>query len=208
MSEGTARPVTDQPRSTADQSTPAARPHWWLLALVVALVLLADQATKAYVTAHLDLHESWMPLDWLEPVFRFTLVHNTGAAFGIFPGGGSIFLVIAVVVSSIIVFYYRQLPAGTWLVRAALGLQMGGALGNVIDRVRLGYVVDFFNVTHWPVFNVADSSIVVGVGLLMLAMVHEEWVEQRRRTAQAGDARDETPDAASDPAEERPSLSR
>jgi signal peptidase II len=149
--------------------------QWLLLFGVAALAILADQVSKAYVVAHLSLHESWMPLGFIEPLFRFTHVHNTGAAFGIFPQGGSIFLLIAVIVSAVIVYYYRQIPGQAWLVRLALGLQLGGALGNVIDRVRLGYVVDFFNVEYWPVFNVADSCIVIGVALLALAMLREEY---------------------------------
>jgi signal peptidase II len=163
-----------QPDSKALVS--GATPGQWLLLIGVALLaILADQLSKAYVVAHLALHESWMPLSFIEPVFRFTHVHNTGAAFGLFPEGGSIFLIIAVIVSSVIIYYYRQLPRDAWLVRLALGLQLGGALGNVIDRVRLGYVVDFLHLEHWPVFNVADSSIVIGVALLALVMLREEY---------------------------------
>lgn len=157
--------------------------QWLLLVGVAALSIVADQVSKAYVAAHLALHESWMPLDFIEPIFRFTHVRNTGAAFGIFPQGGSIFLVIAVIVSAFIVYYYRQIPDNAWLVRLALGLQLGGALGNVVDRARQGYVVDFFNLEHWPVFNVADSSIVVGVVLLALVMLREEYRAARDDSA-------------------------
>ena len=158
--------------------------RWWLfLAVVTALTIIADQVSKAYVVAHLGLHESWMPIKAIEPVFRFTHVHNTGAAFGLFPQGGSIFLIIAVIVSVVIIYYYHQLPDSAWLVRLALGLQLGGALGNVVDRVRLGYVVDFFNVEYWPVFNVADSCIVIGVVLLALMMFWEEYQVARQKEA-------------------------
>lgn len=162
-------------------STLKRSPWKWLLLLgVAALSILIDQISKAYVVAHLNLHDSWMPLSFIEPVFRLTHVHNTGAAFGLFPQGGAIFLFIAVIVSSMIIYYYRQMPDGVWLVRLALGLQLGGALGNVIDRVRIGYVVDFFDVTYWPVFNVADSCIVVGVVLLAFEMLLEEYREQKQ----------------------------
>lgn len=167
--------------------------RWWLfLALVTVLTMIADQVSKAYVVAHLDLHESWMPVKAIDPVFRFTHVHNTGAAFGLFPQGGSIFLIIAVIVSVVIVYYYHQLSDSAWLVRLALGLQLGGALGNVVDRVRLGYVVDFFNVEYWPVFNVADSCIVVGVALLALIMFWEEYqaVRQKDTTVTPADKRE------------------
>ncbi|HVO70863.1 MAG TPA: signal peptidase II [Aggregatilineaceae bacterium] len=154
---------------------------WLLLIGVPLLVILVDQASKAYAVAHLALYESWMPFDLLEPLFRFTLVRNTGAAFGLFPQGGSVFLIVAIVVSVVITYYYRQMPSGAWLTRLALGLQLGGALGNVIDRIRLGYVVDFFHVEYWPVFNVADSCIVIGVTLLAFEMLRQEHQEARRR---------------------------
>ena len=167
----------------------------WLLLFGVAIgVILADQISKAYVAAHLAFHTSWMPLDVIEPVFRFTHVHNTGAAFGLFPQGGSIFLIIAVLVSAVIIYYYRQIPDNAWMVRLALGFQLGGALGNVIDRVRLGYVVDFFEVEYWPVFNVADSCIVIGVGLLALVMLLEEYRAARAKKSPSEDSTHETPE--------------
>lgn len=158
--------------------------HWLALAGVVTLVLLVDQASKAYVAAHLPLHDSWAPVKALDEVFRFTHVRNTGAAFGLFPQGGVVFLAIAVIVSVIILYYYRQVPAGAWLMRLALGFQLGGALGNAIDRLRLGYVVDFFDVWYWPVFNVADSCVVLGVGALVLLMLREERHERQLQAAQ------------------------
>ncbi|GAB4419982.1 MAG: hypothetical protein Kow00106_16390 [Anaerolineae bacterium] len=158
--------------------------HWLLLVSVVALVLLADQISKAYVAAHLPLHDSWAPVKALEDVFRFTHVRNSGAAFGLFPQGGFLFLGIAILVSAIILYYYRQIPADAWLVRLALGLQLGGALGNALDRLRLGYVVDFFDVSYWPVFNVADSCVVLGVAGLVLVMLREERRERQRQADQ------------------------
>jgi signal peptidase II len=171
---------THSSHETAEKPAVGATPGQWLFLLGVAvLVIVADQIAKAYVSAHLALYSSWMPLHFLEPVFRFTHVHNTGAAFGLFPEGGSIFLVIAVIISSFIIYFYRQLPAEAWLVRLALGLQLGGALGNVIDRVHRGYVIDFMHLEHWPVFNVADSCIVLGVVLLALEMLIEEYQAAR-----------------------------
>ncbi|MEB2289096.1 MAG: signal peptidase II [Anaerolineae bacterium] len=168
----------------ATAATPRRAMGRWLLLLSVAtLAILADQASKAYVVRHLGLYESWAPVSALERVFRFTHVHNTGAAFGLFPQGGVVFLVIAVIVSAIILYYYRQVSSNGWLIRLALGLQLGGALGNVIDRVRLGYVVDFLDVWRWPVFNVADSCVVIGVGLLVLLMLREERRERQRLAA-------------------------
>lgn len=163
--------------------------HWLLLAAVTAVVIVLDQASKAYVVAHLDRYESWMPVAAIKPVFRFTHVHNTGAAFGMLPQGGTVFLIISLVVSAIIVYYYRRLTFGGWVVRLALGLQLGGALGNAIDRVRLGYVVDFLKVAYWPVFNIADSCIVIGVALLAFAMLREEWrLAQQEKESEAEDS--------------------
>ena len=152
---------------------------WWILFVVTLLVIVVDQVSKRLVAANLDRGESWMPLDAVYPLFRLTHVHNTGAAFGLFPDGGAVFLIIAVAVSAIILVFYHQLPRGAWLLRVALGLQLGGALGNVIDRVRQGYVTDFFHVDFWPVFNVADSAIVVGVVLMAVNLLWEDWQAAR-----------------------------
>ena len=175
--------VTHETRSATAATPRRAAGRWLLLFCVAALAILADQASKAYVVRHLGLHESWAPLSALEQVFRFTHVHNTGAAFGLFPQGGVVFLIIAAIVSAVILYYYRQVSSEGWLIRLALGLQLGGALGNVIDRLRLGYVVDFVDAWRWPVFNVADSCVVIGVGLLMLLMLREERRERQRLAA-------------------------
>jgi signal peptidase II len=165
--------------------TPGANLKQWVFLFGIAtLSILADQASKAYVVHHLPYQDSWVPIGFIEPLFKFTHVHNTGASFGMFPQGGSVFLVIALIVSLIIIYYYRQIPPQAWLTRLALGLQLGGALGNAVDRLRLGYVVDFFHVEHFPVFNVADSSIVIGVCLLALEMLLEEWRAARQEKQQ------------------------
>ncbi|MBN2471354.1 MAG: signal peptidase II [Anaerolineae bacterium] len=158
------------------------RANYLLLLAIAAAVILLDQLTKALVVANLGLHEQFAPVEALRPYFTFTYVRNTGAAFGLFPSGGMIFIVVALVVTVMIVYFYRTIPDQTPLMRAALGLQLGGAWGNLIDRLRLGYVVDFLDFKFWPVFNVADSAIVVGVLVLLAAM----WW-QERQAARAGD---------------------
>jgi signal peptidase II len=151
------------------------------LPLVAALVLLADQATKHLVRTNVRPGQSLPLARWLTPVLQITHVTNTGAAFGLFPEWGQILIAIAVVVIAALVWYYFQLPDGQWLMHAALGLQLGGASGNLIDRLRFGgSVVDFIDLNfwplrRWPVFNIADSSIVVGVTLLTLLMMWEEY---------------------------------
>lgn len=184
--------MTEPKLTLSPDKKPSRLPYWWLLVGVALAAILVDQITKRYVAAHLELYESWMPIKFIEPIFRFTHVHNTGAAFGIFPEGGSIFLVIAVIVSFMIFFFYGQLPPGALLVRFALGLQLGGAMGNLIDRIRQGYVVDFLHLEYWPVSNVADICIVSGVVLLGFEMLRDEYRQRQaaNKTPPSDHARD------------------
>jgi signal peptidase II len=158
--------------------------NWLLLLGVAALTLAADRLSKWFISQNLSLYESWHPpVPILRQIFSLTYTTNTGAAFGLFPDQGLLFIVIALIVVTAILFYYRHLPKGYALARVALGLQLGGALGNLVDRLRQGYVVDFVDLNFWPmhdwpVFNVADSAIVVGVVLLAVTMLWEDRVEQ------------------------------
>jgi signal peptidase II len=140
--------------------------------LVIAIViLLADQVTKALVLRYLPYQQPWNPIPSLYPLVTLTHVTNTGAAFGLFPNGGLVFTIVALVVVVAILVYYRYLPQHHGLVRLSLGLQLGGAIGNLIDRLRFGKVVDFIDFHFWPVFNVADSSIVIGVVILACYLI-------------------------------------
>jgi len=166
-----------------------------ILPAVAALVLLADQATKYLVRVNLARGQSVELAPGLSHFFEITFVTNNGAAFGLFPNLGQFFVVIAVIVIVALVWYYLRLSDGHWLVQLALGLQLGGAAGNLVDRLRSGgSVVDFIDLNfwplhNWPVFNVADSSIVVGVTFLTVLMFWEEWQEERgnRQLATAED---------------------
>jgi signal peptidase II len=150
------------------------------------VTLAADWAAKSIITHNLALYESWdAPIPAMQRVFSFTYTTNTGAAFGLFPDQGALFILIAVGVIIAIILYYRHIPEGYYLARLALGLQLGGAAGNLIDRVRQGYVVDFIDLNfwplqNWPVFNIADSAIVVGVVLLAFTMLLEDSRGQDR----------------------------
>lgn len=145
------------------------------LVLLTALATLAlDQFTKWSVATNLELGESVYPLAALSRLFSITYVTNTGAAFGLLKEAGVVFVFVAILVITVIVLYVRRVPADQQLVRVALGLQLGGALGNLIDRLRLGHVVDFIDLQFWPVFNVADSAIVIGVALLAIAFWRQE----------------------------------
>lgn len=151
-----------------------------LIAAIAVLVLAVDQLSKAAVTRHLQLGVPWPPIESLGRIFSLTYVTNTGAAFGLFPQLGSYYVFIALGVVVALLVLYHSLGVSHWLMPACLGLQLGGALGNLVDRLRLGYVIDFFDFKVWPVFNVADSCIVVGVAVLAYLMLREGPQEATR----------------------------
>src|SRR3990170_4942117 len=131
--------------------------------LVAAAVIALDQASKYLVRANLSPGESFPE----EGLLRITNVSNTGAAFGIFQGQ-TFFLIAATFVGlGTIALYYLYPPMEHAVVRLALGLQLGGAIGNLADRIRVGRVTDFIDFRFWPAFNVADSSIVIGVSVIV-----------------------------------------
>jgi len=165
-------PVTTPALPQLQRTHPAA---WlWLSAAVIAL----DQATKFLVTRFFELYERVEVL----PVLDFTLLHNTGAAFSMLANASGwqrpFFVVLGLVVSLTLVVWIWRSPRGDKLLPVALALILGGALGNVIDRVRLGYVVDFIH-AHWgaayfPAFNIADSAITIGAALLIIDAFREK----------------------------------
>jgi len=127
-------------------------------------VLLADQAAKLLVVRLMTLGQS-IPV--ISDVFHLTYVHNPGGAFGILAYRTWFFVVVALVVTTLILGLWRHFGPGNRWLTVALALQLGGTLGNLLDRVRQGYVIDFLDFRVWPVFNLADTSIVVGVFLLL-----------------------------------------
>jgi signal peptidase II len=139
-------------------------------------LIVLDQWTKSLVRANLVLNEFWMPIEWLAPYLRIVNWHNTGAAFGIFQGMNSVFMVLAIVIILLILVYFPMIPEDDFFFRLALSLQMAGAAGNLIDRLYRGYVTDFISVGRFPVFNVADSCITLGVVVLLIGM----WIEERK----------------------------
>ena len=149
-----------------------------ILPAVAFLILVADQISKYLVLSNLIPGQSWNPVASLTPWVSITYVTNTGAAFGLFQDQGSFFVVIAVIVVAAIILYYRHLPTGQWWIKISLGLQLGGALGNLLDRLRLGYVVDFIDFKIWPVFNLADSSIVIGVAILAYYLLQDKGEQE------------------------------
>jgi signal peptidase II len=153
--------------------------NYWLLFLVAGIVIAADQISKAYIRANFtEGVDMWAPWPWLLPYARIIYVTNTGVAFGMFKGMGSIFMILAFIVSFAIFYYFPRVPAQEWTLRLAMGLQLAGALGNLFDRVfSNGQVTDFISVGDFPVFNVADSSITIGVIILLLGI----WMQEQRQ---------------------------
>lgn len=162
--------------------------EYWILLTVVPVILIIDQVTKAIVRANIPFGTVWMPWEWLRPVLKFVYWHNTGAAFGLFQNGGTIFGIMAVLVSIFIIVYFPQVPKDEKLMRVALSMQMAGALGNLIDRLVFGPVTDFISVGTFAVFNIADSSITVGTGLLILSIWLAERKEQKEKAQRAAEA--------------------
>jgi signal peptidase II len=158
------------------------RHHWRdlvLLLVFAGLIVALDQWTKALVRQYVPLYTDWLPswLSWLAPYARIRHTFNTGAAFGLFQQGALIFAILAVVVSVLIISYFPSVSRKDWWMRLALGMQLGGALGNLVDRVlRNGEVTDFISVGNFAIFNVADSCITVGVIVLVIGV----WITERR----------------------------
>jgi signal peptidase II len=136
--------------------------------LIAGGVVVADQITKRYVDANLALGESWPSETW---PFRFLHVKNTGAAFSMLQNQTLFLTIMSLVGLAAIVLYFRYRPSDHPLLRIALALQLGGAIGNLIDRALYGHVTDFLKIPNWPVFNIADSAITVGVAIVILFLI-------------------------------------
>src|SRR5437762_3212413 len=178
------------PTRMSATSRPANRLIRRLVASIVIAsgVLVADQLTKWLAQTYLTrAPDQSVPI--IDDLIRLTYVANRGAAFGILQNQTIVFVIIGIGVIAIIVASYRYFPVNGLLLNLALGLQLGGAVGNLIDRVGHGYVVDFIDVAlrragmggvplEWPVFNLADSAIVIGVGILAFHLMRT--LERRR----------------------------
>ena len=164
--------VTERTASGVPAADRAAEPLWLgLLPLVlVPLVVGLDQLTKWIIRLSLDRGDEW-PGDWL---VRIVHVTNNGAAFGMLQDSGPLLLITGLIGVAGIVIYFFNLGSGEPLLRVGLALMLGGALGNLIDRVANGRVVDFIKFPNFPAFNVADSAITIGVVVLIWAMTFRD----------------------------------
>lgn len=159
--------------TSSQQQTPSAI-NWrsyLMLLLIAGTVLLLDQWTKTWVRDNLALSQTWMPWEQLAPYARIVHWQNSGAAFGMFQNAGAFFAVLAILVAAMIVYYFPRLEPGDWAVRLGMSLQLGGALGNLIDRLQHGHVTDFISIGNFPIWNIADASITCGVAVMILDML-------------------------------------
>ena len=168
-----------QPISGAERRIGAARAQWVALVVIAGTAVLADQLTKATVVAQLPLGDTAVTIG----PFSIHHVQNTGIAFGLFADSTSAVIALtAVAVGAMLVFFARTAQRHP-LVPIALGLVIGGSVANLLDRVRLGHVTDFLDFAYWPAFNLADTFIVVGVGLLFASFVAADRASPRVGTA-------------------------
>ena len=159
----------DQESGQEDPGDGAAQIPWYrdrIMLSVAVIVFIADQVTKYIVVDNLKLYESWPR----EGLVRITYGTNSGTAFGLFPDQTLVLIITSFLAIGFIYYFYRSHALPSPVLRLAIGLQLGGAFGNLVDRVRLGSVVDFIDVGWWPIFNIADSSIVTGICLLALVI--------------------------------------
>ena len=163
-------PPVDSDRNAATAGEPpVVRIPWYrdrLLLSIIITAFLVDQVSKQLVRATLRLHESWPA----EGLIRLTHGTNTGTAFGLFPDQTLILIVASFFAIGFLYYFYRSHAFPSRLLRVAMGLQLGGALGNLVDRIIAGAVVDFIDLGWWPVFNLADSSIVIGIAMLVAVL--------------------------------------
>ncbi|MBU1050356.1 signal peptidase II [Candidatus Bipolaricaulota bacterium] len=139
--------------------------RYLLLSLVL---LLMDQATKWWVSATLTFGQ---PNNLIGNTVRLTRVHNVGGAFGIFQGSGTVFLVVSAIVSFILFLILLTMSIDSRLIKTGMAFVLAGALGNLIDRIHWGYVLDFFEIRGFPIFNVADSCITLGAVFIILSIL-------------------------------------
>jgi len=150
---------------------------YWAIATIAVVIVALDQWTKWLVRTNVPPGGTWMPesLAWLSPYARIVHWYNTGAAFGMFQNGSMVFTVLAFIVIGAIIYYYPHVESVDWSLRLAMSMQLGGAIGNLVDRLTLGRVTDFISVGAFPVFNIADASITVGAAVLLLGV----WITER-----------------------------
>jgi len=173
------------PISVAERPLGATLTHWLGLASVAIAAVVADQLTKHIVSSQLDLDER------VHVVGPFWIHHveNSGIAFGLFARSTPIVIFLTGIAVAWMLWFFARSGARHPVLPVALGLVIGGSLANLLDRVRLGHVTDFLDFKYWPSFNLADTFIVVGVGILLAALLAADREPRRPRRVDAPPAR-------------------
>ncbi|MCD6475192.1 MAG: signal peptidase II [Anaerolineaceae bacterium] len=169
--------------------------HYLFYFLVAGLIILLDQVTKELVRNNIVLGDSICAINGLCEYVRIVHWYNTGVAFGLFQGNSTIFAILISLVIVLITVFYSQLPRNDWFLKLALAFEMGGAAGNLIDRVQIGHVTDFMAVGDFAVFNVADACINIGVAFMFISILLEE---RRNRLKKKEDILEDAPDSSRD----------
>lgn len=158
--------------------------RWATPVAVAGAIMIADQLSKLWVVQTLGPETMTRFIPIVGDSVRIAYSHNTGIAFSMLQGMPQLLTVVALaIVAGAVYFYATQLPNRKRIIQVIMGLILGGAFGNIIDRVRLGYVVDFISVGWFPIFNIADSAISVGAALLMFQFLRDELAHRREREA-------------------------
>mgnify|MGYP001276016035 FL=1 len=142
----------------------------FILMSTIIIVIVLDQLSKYMIKSTLNLYESWPETG----IFRIYHTYNTGTAFGLLQGQTILLIVASLIALIFLIYIYNEYTLGNIILRMALGLQLGGAISNLSDRLAFGSVTDFISVGWWPVFNIADSSIVVGITILIAGIFYRE----------------------------------
>jgi signal peptidase II len=176
-------------RSTEDRPRPgegAGEPRWILFAMLAAAIIAADQLTKAWIVGNVD---PVRPTVILGDNLRLVVSHNTGALFGLFRDQAALFALLSVGVIGLIAWYHGRTGRSTYMT-VALGLLLGGAIGNFVDRFRLGYVVDFVDAgvgnLRWYTFNVADAAISTALLMLLAVAIWPSLASRPETSARRG----------------------
>ena len=168
-----------------EKSGRSQRSRYYLVTSIILAVAICDQITKFLIMVRFP--ENGRPLTVIPGLFNICHTRNTGVVFGLFPGIPGVFVILTILAIIVLLFILKSLgTSASRLQYAAYGLIIGGALGNLIDRIRLGSVTDFLDfylgTHHWPAFNVADSAVCVGVGLVLLSTFLETRAQQEQQT--------------------------
>jgi len=142
-----------------------------MIYIICLLIVVCDQLIKIFINNNLIYGQS---VAIINNIFHLTYVKNTGAAFGIFQNQNIFFIIIAIIVIVLMLIYVNTGPEKHFWFRIAAGLILGGTIGNLIDRIRTGYVIDYLDFRVWPVFNLADSTLVIGAGIILLLFIQGE----------------------------------